>query len=113
MFAKEEEKFGKKYTFDRLPEGNVEHLTDLELGDLFIFAGGREILKLGEDGDDMCGGFLTARRILTDEIIWTSYDYEEDATNIVGPGRETGFKLSEESPRIVRIKEMHTCSSVG
>ncbi len=112
MFKKEEEKFGKTYIFERPPEGTVEHLTDLDLGDLFIFAGGREVLRLGEDGDDMCGGFLTAKRILTDETIWTSYDYEQDASGIIGPGRETGFKLSEDSPRIVRVKEMkHTAEA--
>ncbi len=105
MFDKERDKFGKTYVFDRPAEGHVDHLTSLDLGDLFIFAGGREILRLGEDGDDMCGGFLTASRILTDEIIWTSYDYEEDCSGIIGPGRERGFRISKESPRVIRIKE--------
>ena len=111
MFQKEEEKFGKTYDLDRPPKGTVEHLMDLKLGDLFIFAGGREVLRLGEDGDDMCGGFLTATRILTDETIWTSYDYEGDCSGMPEIGVETGFHIADESPRIVRIKEMNARSS--
>ncbi len=105
MFTKEEDKFGKIYTWNRPEEGTVEHLTDLDLGDLFIFAGGREILRLGEDGDDAAGSFLTATRILTDEVIWTSYDYEWDCSGIRSCWVDWGFSIKEESPRIMRIKE--------
>ena len=105
MFAKERDKFGKIYVVDNTTEGQTIRLADLDLGDLFIFAGGLEILRLGEDGDDMNGGFVTAERLLTGDVVWTSVDYKSDCSGIYDIGRDTGPPLSEKSPRIVRVKE--------